>query len=146
MCGDPPSRYTCRATCVAADFLRTLGLNRCSSSIALHPLKGPVAPVSEHGGCLQQNCLGKLLIFWDGFLSALCSALAACEAPFPRLCFPLASGFVLTSLTTPPPAALPVHSSSHADSFRELHILRQRSLARVPPLCGFTICHIDFLQ
>ena len=74
---------------------------------------------SEHGGCLQQKCLGKLLIFWDGFLSALCSALAACEVPFPRLCFPLASGFVLTSLMPPPPAALPLHSSSHEQTHLE---------------------------
>ena len=47
VCGDPLSRYTCRATRVAADILRILGFFRCSSSIALHPppLKGPVAPV-----------------------------------------------------------------------------------------------------
>ena len=38
---------SCRATRVAADFLRILGFFRCSSSIALHPppKKGPVAPV-----------------------------------------------------------------------------------------------------
>ena len=41
MCGDPLSR-----TRVAADFLRILGFFRCSSSIALHPLKGPVAPAA----------------------------------------------------------------------------------------------------
>ena len=37
MCGDPLSRYTCHATCIAADFLRILRFFRCSSSIALHP-------------------------------------------------------------------------------------------------------------
>ena len=37
VCGDPLSRYTCRPTRVAADFLRILGCFRCSSSIALHP-------------------------------------------------------------------------------------------------------------
>ena len=37
----------CRATRVAADFLRILVFFRCSSSIALHPpVKGPVAPVA----------------------------------------------------------------------------------------------------
>ena len=42
VCGDP-----CRATRVAADFLRILGFCGCSSNIALHPpLKGPVAPVA----------------------------------------------------------------------------------------------------
>ena len=57
--------------------------------------------------------LGELLNFWDGFLSALCNALAAYEVPFQKLRFPLASGFVLTSLMPPPPAALPLHSSGH---------------------------------
>ena len=37
VCGDPLSRYACRATRVAADFLRILGFFRCSSSIALPP-------------------------------------------------------------------------------------------------------------
>ena len=48
VCGDPLSRYTCRATRVAAHFLRILGFFRCSSSIALHPppQRGPVAPVT----------------------------------------------------------------------------------------------------
>ena len=32
MCGDPLSRYTCRATRVAAGFLGFLGFSRCSSS------------------------------------------------------------------------------------------------------------------
>ena len=65
------------------------------------------------------KCLGKLLIFCDDFLSALCSALAVCEVPFPRLCFPLASGFVLTFLMPPPPAALPLHSSSREQTHLE---------------------------
>ena len=77
------------------------------------------APLSEHGGCLQQKCLGKLLIFLDGFLRALCSALAACEVPFPRLHLLLESGFVLTSLMPPPPAALPLHSSSREQTHLE---------------------------
>ena len=40
----------------------------------------------------------------------------------------------------------PAFLKSWADSLKELHILCQCSLAHVPPLCGFTICHIDFLQ
>ena len=42
-------RYTCRATRVATDFLRILGIFRCRSGIAPHPppLKGPVAPVGQ---------------------------------------------------------------------------------------------------
>ena len=47
VCGNPLSRYTCRATRVATDFLRVLGFFRCSSSIAPPPpLKNPVAPVA----------------------------------------------------------------------------------------------------
>ena len=33
------SRYTCRATRVAADFLDFIALCRCSTGVALHPLK-----------------------------------------------------------------------------------------------------------
>ena len=38
-CGYPLSRYTCRATRVAADFLDFIAFCRCSTSVALHPLK-----------------------------------------------------------------------------------------------------------
>ena len=39
MCGDHLSRYTCRATRVAADFLDFRAICRCSTGVALHPLK-----------------------------------------------------------------------------------------------------------
>ena len=65
------------------------------------------------------KCLGTLLISWDGFVSAPCSAPAACEVPLPRCCFSLASGFVLSSLTPPLPAALPLYSSSHEQTALE---------------------------
>ena len=38
-CGYPLSRYTCRATPVAADFLDFIAFCRCSTGVALHPLK-----------------------------------------------------------------------------------------------------------
>ena len=38
-CGYPLSRYTCRATRVAADFLDVIAFCRCSTGVALHPLK-----------------------------------------------------------------------------------------------------------
>ena len=38
-CGYPLSRYTCRATRVAADFLDFIAFCRCSSCVAPHPLK-----------------------------------------------------------------------------------------------------------
>ena len=38
-CGYPLSRYTCRATRVAADFLDFRAFCRCSIGVALHPLK-----------------------------------------------------------------------------------------------------------
>ena len=38
-CGYPLSRYTCRATRVAADFLDLKAFCRCSTGVALHPLK-----------------------------------------------------------------------------------------------------------
>ena len=38
-CGYPLSRYTCRATLVAADFLDFIAFCRCSTGVALHPIK-----------------------------------------------------------------------------------------------------------
>ena len=38
-CGYPLSRYTCRATRVATDFLDFIAFCRCSSGVAPHPLK-----------------------------------------------------------------------------------------------------------
>ena len=38
-CGYPLSRYTCRATRVAADFLDFIAFCRCSTGVALHPLR-----------------------------------------------------------------------------------------------------------
>ena len=38
-CGYPPSRYTCRATRVATDFLDFIAFCRCSTGVALHPQK-----------------------------------------------------------------------------------------------------------
>ena len=38
-CGHPLSHYTCRATRVAADFLDFIAFCRCSTGVALHPLK-----------------------------------------------------------------------------------------------------------
>ena len=38
-CGYPLSRYTCRATPVATDFLDFIAFCRCSTGVALHPLK-----------------------------------------------------------------------------------------------------------
>ena len=52
-CGYPLSRYTCRATRVAADFLDFIAFCRCSSGVALHPLKilvSHLAPPAVPGG------------------------------------------------------------------------------------------------
>ena len=38
-CGYPLSRYTCRATRVAADFLDFIAFCSCSTGVALHPLR-----------------------------------------------------------------------------------------------------------
>ena len=45
-CGYPLSRYTCRATRVAADFLDFIAFCRCSSGVAPHPLKMLVSHLS----------------------------------------------------------------------------------------------------
>ena len=61
-CGYPLSRYTCRATRVAADFLDFIAFCRCSTGVALHPLKilvshlPPPVPggVAPKFGCLKR--------------------------------------------------------------------------------------------
>ena len=45
-CGYPLSRYTCRATRVAADFLDFRAFCRCSTGVALHPLEILVSHLS----------------------------------------------------------------------------------------------------
>ena len=45
-CGYPLSRYTCRATRVATDFLDFIAFCRCSSGVAPHPLKILVSHLS----------------------------------------------------------------------------------------------------
>ena len=45
-CGYPLSRYTCRATRVAAAFLDFIAFCRCSTGVALHPLKILVSHLS----------------------------------------------------------------------------------------------------
>ena len=45
-CGYPLSRYTCRATRAAADFLEFIAFCRCSSGVAPHPLKVLVSHLS----------------------------------------------------------------------------------------------------
>ena len=51
-CGYPLSRYTCRATRVTADFLDFIAFCRCSTGVALHPLKISVShpPLPVPGG------------------------------------------------------------------------------------------------
>ena len=51
-CGYPLSRYTCRATRVAADFLDFIAFCRCSTGVALHPPKISVShlPPPVSGG------------------------------------------------------------------------------------------------
>ena len=62
-CGYPLSRYTCRATHVAADSLDFIAFCRCSTGVALHPLKilvshlpPPPVPggVAPKFGCLKR--------------------------------------------------------------------------------------------
>ena len=63
-CGYTLSRYTCRATRVAADSLDFIAFCRCSTSVALHPLKTlvshlappPVAPSSLWLSSLSLSC------------------------------------------------------------------------------------------
>ena len=56
-CGYPLSRYTCRATRVAADCLDFIAFCRCSTGVALHPLQILVSHLSVAGVAL--HCVTK---------------------------------------------------------------------------------------
>ena len=58
LCGEPLSRYTYCATCVAADFIRDLGLFRCSNGIAPHPPQRALLHLSPF------NCQGRRTSSW----------------------------------------------------------------------------------
>ena len=61
-CGCPLSRYTCRATRVAGDVLDFRAFCRCSTGVALHPLKflvshlPPPAPEVSHRNLGLKRC------------------------------------------------------------------------------------------
>ena len=59
-CGYPLSRYTCRATRVAADFLDFIAFCRCSSGITPHPLEILVShpPPPPHSREVSHRNLG----------------------------------------------------------------------------------------
>ena len=78
-CGYPLSRYTCRATRVATDFLDFIAFCRCSTGVALHPLKIMVSPppplyMREMGAICQIGVFTwKPCTFWvqNGFVFGL---------------------------------------------------------------------------
>ena len=78
--GDPLSRYTCRATHVAADFLRIQGFFRCSSSIALHPSYKAVSHLSPLNGqeCRTSSCLWKSVALQRGVAATLAGVALHC--------------------------------------------------------------------
>ena len=62
-CGYPLSRYTCRATRVAADFQDFRAFCRCSTCVALHPLKILVShlpPPPRAGRCRTEIWVWKV--------------------------------------------------------------------------------------
>ena len=86
VCGDPLSRYTCRATSVAADFLRILGFFRCSSSIALHPPKKALSHLSPLNcqECRTSSCLWKGVALQGGVAATLVGVALHCATKWPR--------------------------------------------------------------
>ena len=67
-CGYPLSRYTCRATRVAADFLDFTAFCRCSTGVALHPLKILVSHLSPPcaGRCCAEIWLSEKVSRYTG--------------------------------------------------------------------------------
>ena len=56
VCGDPLSRYTCRAVRAAADFLRIMGFFRCSIAITAAIYRSPEACWARNPQKVSKRC------------------------------------------------------------------------------------------
>ena len=88
-CGYPLSRYTCRATRVAADSLDLIAFCRCSTGVALHPLKILVShppPPPCAGRCRTEIWVWKGVALHRGVAATVagvalhCATTACCQS------------------------------------------------------------------
>ena len=95
-CGYPLSRYTCRATRVAADFLDFIAFCRCSTGVALHPLTILVShlPPPCPGRCRTEIWVWKGVALHGGFAATVAGVALHCATEvsseterFKRNCF-----------------------------------------------------------
>ena len=85
-CGYPLSRYTCRATRVAADFLDFRAFCRCSSGVAPHPLKTLVSHLSPPpipGRCRTEIWVWKGVALHGGVAATVAGVALHCATKLP---------------------------------------------------------------
>ena len=84
-CGYPLSRYTCRATRVAADFLDFIAFCRCSTGVALHPLKILVSHLSPiPGRCRTEIWVRKGVALHGGVAATVAGVALHCATKVSR--------------------------------------------------------------
>ena len=84
-CGYPLSRYTCRATRVATDFLDFIAFCRCSTGVALHPLKilvSHLAPPPVPGGVAPKFGSEKVSRYTAGVAATVAGVALHCATKF----------------------------------------------------------------
>ena len=105
-CGYPLSRYTCRATRVAADFLDFIAFCRCSTGVALHPLKilvSHLAPPPCPGRCRTEIWVWKGVALHGGVAATVAGVALllqqnnSCRRKF-KYCVPLGTKILPTKL------------------------------------------------
>ena len=82
-CGYPLSRYTCRATRIAADFLDFIAFCRCSTSVALHPLKTLVSHLPPP---VCREVSHRNLVVWKGVALHCATKFRRCKIPCAEMC------------------------------------------------------------
>ena len=83
-CGYPLSRYTCRAARVAADFLDFIAFCRCSTGVALHPLKILVShlPPPCPGRCRTEIWVWKGVALHGGVAATVAGVALHCATKY----------------------------------------------------------------
>ena len=94
-CGYPLSRYTCRATRVAADFLDFIAFCRCSTGVALHPLKILVShlPPPCPGRCRTEIWVWKGVALHGGVAATVAGVALHCATKYVSLAMLAHSGW-----------------------------------------------------
>ena len=117
-CGYPLLRYTCRATRVAADFLDFIAFCRCSTGVALHPLKILVShlPPPCARRCRTETWVWKGVALHGGVAATVAGVALHCATKGSPFLYSVAGRAVPNTRNAISRAILKVHSRSNRRS------------------------------